>query len=50
MVIMSNMDFISDPEKVRWAHFIKDRRYLYEEIGLFEGAYLYKKRNLSSDQ
>ena len=23
--------------------FIKDRRYLYEEIGLFEGAYLYKK-------
>ena len=39
----ANMDFISDPEKVRWAHFIKDRRYLYEEIGLFEGAYLYKK-------
>ena len=39
----ANMDFISDPEKVRWAHFIKDRRYLYEEIGLFEGAYIYKK-------
>lgn len=39
----ANVDFVSDPEKVRWAHFIKDRRYLYEEIGLFEGAYLYKK-------
>ena len=39
----ANIDFVSDSEKVKWVHFIKDHRYLYEEIGLFEGAYLYKK-------
>ena len=39
----ANVDFVSDPEKVRWVHFIKDYRYQYEGIGLFEGASHYKK-------
>ena len=35
----TNVDCISDPQKVRWAHFINDSRYANEGIGIFEGAF-----------
>ena len=35
------MDWRSNPEKVRWAHFLKDPRYSHEGLGVFEGGYLY---------
>lgn len=35
----ANNDIESDPEKVRWAHFIKDERYKEEKIGVFQGAF-----------
>ena len=38
----ANVDYISDPEKVYWAHFINDLRYAGECIGIFEGAYGYR--------
>lgn len=34
----ANVDFTSDPTKVKWAHFIADSRYAAEEIGVYEGA------------
>ncbi len=34
----ANVDCVSDPQKVRWAHFINDSRYANEGIGIFEGA------------
>ena len=37
----SNLDLESDPEKVRWAHFLKDPRYAEEGLGVFEGGALY---------
>ena len=33
-----NVDFTADPEKVRWAHFLKDPRYEKEKLGVYEGA------------
>lgn len=36
-----NIDFTSDPEKVKWAKFIIDPRYESEGIGVYEGACTY---------
>ena len=33
-----NIDFTSDPAKVRWAAFLQDERYQYDGLGVFEGA------------
>lgn len=33
-----NVDFTSDPEAVRWAHFLQDERYKQDDVGVFEGA------------
>jgi hypothetical protein len=38
----ANVDWRSDPETVRWAHFLKDSRYSHEGLGVFEGGYLYQ--------
>lgn len=34
----ANVDFTSNPNQVRWSHFINDPRYSDEEIGVYEGA------------
>lgn len=36
-----NLDWRSDPSKVRWAHMLKDSRYANEGLGVFEGGGLY---------
>lgn len=33
-----NVDFTSDPEKVKWAHILSDERYADEPEGVYEGA------------
>lgn len=33
----ANTDITSDPERIRWAHFLKDSRYAHE-VGIHEGA------------
>ncbi len=33
-----NCDFTNDPESVKWAHFLKDKRYSKENLGIYEGA------------
>lgn len=38
----ANLDIVSDPEKVKWAEFIADKRYSDENIGIFEGGRGYK--------
>lgn len=37
-----NVDFTSDPSKVKWSYFIEDERYAGEGIGVFEGAATYQ--------
>ena len=37
----ANVDWRSDPTEVKWAKFISDKRYDNENIGLYEGSYLY---------
>lgn len=37
-----NVDFTSDPTKVKWSTFITDERYKDEEIGVYEGALTYE--------
>ena len=37
----ANVDWRSDPTKVKWAKFINDSRYDNENIGVYEGSYLY---------
>ena len=37
----ANVDWRSDPNEVRWARFLKDPRYAYEGLGVYEGGYLY---------
>ena len=37
----ANVDWRNDVTTVKWAHFLKDSRYAGEELGLYEGAYLY---------
>lgn len=39
----TNVDFTSDPEQIRWAHFLSDERYQYDGVGIFEGAAMYRK-------
>ena len=34
----SNIDFNTNPEKVKWAHFLKDARYQDEGLGVWEGG------------
>ena len=36
-----NVDFTSDPTRVKWATFINDSRYESEKIGVYEGACTY---------
>lgn len=36
-----NVDFTSDPEKVRWAKFITDEDYQWDGVGVYEGACFY---------
>jgi len=36
-----NIDYVSDPEEVRWAHFLADERYSYDGLGVYEGASTY---------
>lgn len=37
-----NVDFTSDPSKIRWSTFLADQRYA-GEVGVFEGGALYEK-------
>ena len=37
----ANVDWRSDENTVKWAHFLKDSRYANEGLGLYEGSYLY---------
>lgn len=37
----ANVDWRSDPTEVKWARFINDTRYADEQIGVYEGSYLY---------
>ena len=39
----ANVDWRNNRESVKWAHFLKDVRYAGENLGLFEGSYLYGK-------
>ena len=39
----ANVDWRSNANEVRWAHFLNDSRYAGEGLGLYEGAYLYGK-------
>lgn len=39
----ANVDWRSDPTAVKWAKFINDERYADEQIGVYEGSYLYGK-------
>ena len=38
-----NIDVTSDPTSVLWSHFIADKRYQNENIGVYEGGYLCNK-------
>jgi hypothetical protein len=37
----ANVDWRSDPTEVKWTKFINDTRYADEQIGVYEGSYLY---------
>jgi hypothetical protein len=37
----ANIDWRSNPTEVKWAKFINDTRYADEQIGVYEGSYLY---------
>lgn len=37
----ANVDWRNNPEDVRWAHFLKDSRYGYERLGIYEGGRLF---------
>ena len=41
--IYSNIDFTNDLNKIRWAHFINDSRYMDEHIGAYEGTTYWSK-------
>ena len=41
--MLLNLDWRSDPEQVRWSHFLKDSRYSEEGLGVFEGGGYYSK-------
>ncbi len=38
-----NIDLTSDPETIKWSHFLKDSRYANEKLGAYEGGHLYSK-------
>ncbi|MBO4463521.1 MAG: redoxin domain-containing protein [Prevotella sp.] len=38
----ANVDWRSNPTEVKWARFINDPRYADEQIGVYEGSYLYQ--------
>ncbi|MBQ8484105.1 MAG: hypothetical protein IJ504_07380 [Bacteroidales bacterium] len=38
-----NCDFTNDPESVKWAHFLEDKRYSKENLGIYEGALSFSK-------
>ncbi len=38
----ANGDWRSDPTEVKWSKFINDARYADEQIGVYEGSYLYQ--------
>lgn len=37
----ANVDWRNDASTVKWSHFLSDSRYTNEDLGLYEGAYLY---------
>lgn len=37
----ANVDWRNDIERVKWSHFLKDARYSNENLGIFEGSYLF---------
>ena len=37
----ANVDWRSNATEVKWSHFINDTRYADEQIGVYEGSYLY---------
>ena len=37
----ANVDWRSDPTQVKWAKFISDSRYAAEDLGVYEGSWLY---------
>lgn len=39
----ANVDCCNDPSEVKWAHFLADDRYNLEQLGIYEGGYLYSK-------
>ena len=39
----ANVDFESDPTKVKWARFLSDERYKYDGLGVFEGGMVVEK-------
>ncbi len=39
----ANIDFESDPQKVKWAKFLSDKRYKYDGLGVFEGGMTMEK-------
>ena len=39
----ANVDFESDPSKVKWAKFLSDERYKYDGLGVFEGGMVVEK-------
>lgn len=39
----TNVDTVSSPDKVIWSDFLKDARYASEDLGLYEGGYLYER-------
>ena len=38
-----NVSITGDPAKVKWAHFLKDKRYDVEKLGVYEGAYTFER-------
>lgn len=38
----ANVDVTDDPAKVKWANFLSDARYQYDELGVFEGGDTYR--------
>ena len=39
----TNVDIVSNPSEVAWSLFLEDERYVNENLGMYEGAYLYPK-------
>lgn len=39
----TNVDIVSNPSEVAWDLFLEDERYVNENLGVYEGAYLYPK-------